>query len=114
MGKHVKLLDKYDGEVIEEKYNGIIERYEVKIRIMHFGEGTPSRGLLKTGIAKLYNKDPSLVFIRRAETRYGSPETIIEAHIYNSLNRAKLFEPEHLIKRDEESYKKITETQIQQ
>jgi small subunit ribosomal protein S24e len=55
-----------------------------------------------------------LVFIRRAETRYGSPETIIEAHIYNSLNRAKLFEPEHLIRRDEESYKKITETQTQQ
>jgi hypothetical protein len=39
MGKHVKLLDKYDGEVIEEKYNGIIERYEVKIKDHAFWRG---------------------------------------------------------------------------
>lgn len=111
MSKQVKLLDKYSAEVLEERYNGLVERIEVKIRLLHLGEGTPSRGLLKMGIAKLYNKDPSLVYIRKVESKYGSPESIIEAHIYSSQERAKLFEPEYIIKRDEESYKKVAGAQ---
>jgi small subunit ribosomal protein S24e len=111
MSKHVKILDKYDAEVVEEKYNKLIGRRELTIRILHLGEGTPSRGLLKIGIGKLYNKEPELVYIRKVESKFGLSETIIEAHIYDSIDRAKLFEPEHIVKRDEESLKKVTTTQ---
>lgn len=108
MSRYTRLLDKYDVEIIEEKYNKLIERYEVILKVLHTGEGTPSRGLLKVGIAKLYNKEPDLVYIRKAETSHGNPETLIEAHIYNSRDRARLFEPEYTIKRDEESMRKVS------
>ena len=108
-GKHVKILEKYDAEIIEEKFNPLIERLEVSLKIIHMGEGTPSRGVLKLEIAKLYNKTPDLVYIRRVESNYGFCETLVEAHIYNSVERAKKFEPEHIIKRDEGSLKKVSQ-----
>lgn len=106
MSKHVRLLDKYDAVIIDEKYNKLIGRREVVMKIIHTNEGTPSRGLIKIGLGRLYGKEPNLVFIRRAESSYGFPETLIEAHIYDDLSRAKLFEPEHIIKRDEQSLQK--------
>lgn len=106
MGKHVKILEKYDAEIVEEKYNPLVERLELVLRVMHVNEGTPSRGLLKIGIAKLYGKDPDLVYIRRAKSTRGFCETVVEAHIYNNAERAKKFEPEYIVKRDEESLKK--------
>lgn len=108
MSKHVKLLDKYDAVIFEETYNKLIGRYEVRLRILHTNEGTLSRGLLKQGLSKLYNRDPSLVFIRKAESRFGFPETMVEAHIYDNIERAREFEPEYIIKRDEKSFQKVS------
>mgnify|MGYP001772651058 CR=1 FL=1 len=111
MGKHVKIMDKHDAEIVEERYNPLIDRLEVVLRVVHFNEGTPSRGVLKSEIAKIYGKDPHLVYIRRVQSTYGLCETTVEAHIYNSLERAKKFEPEYIAKRDEESLKKTSTTQ---
>jgi len=52
MSKQVKLLDKYSAEVLEERYNGLVERIEVKIRLLHLGEGTPSRRTIENGNSK--------------------------------------------------------------
>lgn len=103
MSRHIRLLDKYDAEIVEEKYNLLVERYEVLLRVIHIGEGSPSRGLMKQAIAKIYRVDPGLVYIRKIETSYGFPQTIIEAHVYRDQGRARLFEPEYVVKRDEES-----------
>lgn len=111
MNRHVRLLDKYDAVIVDERYNKLIGRYEVVLKIIHVNEGTPSRGLIKIGLGKLYGKEPNLVFIRRAESSYGFPETIVEAHIYDDLSRAKLFEPEYIIKRDEQSIQKLSSSQ---
>jgi len=104
----VRILDRYDAEVVEERYNPLIRRLEVVLRVIHVGEGTPSRGALKTGIAKLYNRDPSLVYIRKAESKYGFCETLIEAHVYDDAERARKFEPKYIVERDEESLKKMS------
>mgnify|MGYP001772545182 CR=1 FL=1 len=109
MSKQVKLLEKYDVEIIEERYNPLIGRLEVKLRVHHVYEGTPSRGLIKLGLAKLYGRDANLVYIRSVYTEYGIPTSVVEAHIYDSAERAKKFEPEHIIKRDEESMSKVSE-----
>lgn len=108
MGKHVRILDKYDAEIVEEKYNPLAKRLEVVLKVVHVGEGTPSRGVLKAGIAKLYGKDPGLVYIRKAESKYGFCETLVEAHVYDDVERSKKFEPKYIIQRDEESLKKTS------
>jgi small subunit ribosomal protein S24e len=114
MSKHIRLLDKYDCEVVEERYNPLIRRRELVLRVFHGGEGTPSRGLLKKAIASLYNADLNTVYIRSIKTEYGMCASRVEVHIYDSPERARAFEPEYIIKRDEESLSKLAQTQTSQ
>ena len=103
----MRLLDKYDCEVVEEHYNPVIGRREVVLNVFHGNEGTPSRGLLKKAIASLYNVDVNLVYIRSIVTERGSSVSRVELHIYDNPERTRAFEPEYIIKRDEESLSKI-------
>ncbi|MEM2025061.1 MAG: 30S ribosomal protein S24e [Desulfurococcaceae archaeon] len=109
MVKRIKILDKYDGEVVEERHNPLVGRIEIVFKLVHLGEGTPSRGVLKKELARLYGKPSDLVYIRKVGTEYGICETTVEAHLYESEDRAKKFEPNYLAKRDEESLNKITD-----
>lgn len=105
--KHIRLLNKYDAEIAEEKYNPLIGRREIVLRIYHAKESTPSRGLIKAELSKIYNKSSDLVYVRRIKSEYGSPTTRVEVYIYDNIERAKKFEPKHIIKRDEESSSKL-------
>lgn len=106
MGKTIS-LDKYPAEIVEERYNPLIKRLEVQIRVTHLNEGTPSRGILKKAIASYYGKNEKLVVIREVKTEYGLHVSTVKAHLYDSEDRLRLFEPEYLLKRDEESLAKI-------
>lgn len=101
-------LDKYSGVVVEEKYNPLVRRIELKIKVAHAGEGTPNRGLLRQALAKAYGRSVSLVYVRSIKTEYGLGVSLVEAHIYESEERARLFEPEFIIKRNEEALQKIS------
>ncbi|MEM0506813.1 MAG: 30S ribosomal protein S24e [Thermosphaera sp.] len=110
MVKTIK-LDKYMGEVVEERYNPLIKRVEVVIRIGHPGEGTPSKGLLRIALSKHYGKPVEQVIIRSLETEFGVQVSRVEAHVYDDASRVKLFEPEYIIKRNDESLQKIQQSQ---
>ncbi len=101
MAKVIKIGDEYQGEVVNEKYNPLIKRLELDIRIAHIGKGTPSRGILRKAIAEAYNVDIEKVYVRKIESEFGWGVTRVEVHIYDSPDRAKLFEPEYVIKRNE-------------
>jgi len=107
----VRLLGKYDCEVVVEHYNPLVGRREVVLNVFHGGEGTPSRGLLKKAIASLYNVDVNLVYIKSIATERGLGISRVELHIYDNPERARAFEPEYIVKRDEESLSKILQTQ---
>ena len=101
MAKIIKIGEEYQGEVVNERYNPLIKRLELDIRIAHIGKGTPSRGILRKAIADAYNVDINRVYVRKIESEFGWGVTRVEAHIYDSPERAKLFEPEYIIKRNE-------------
>ncbi len=109
MSKYVKLANKYDAEIVEEKYNALIGRIEVLLKLSHLGEGTPARALIKQELARIYNKEPELVFIRKIHTEHGLPVSFIEAHVYDNTERARKFEPEYIVKRDEESLSRFSQ-----
>ncbi len=94
-------IGEYTGEVVEERYNPLIKRKEVVIRIAHIGKSTPSRGLIRMEVAKYYNVEVDRTYIRKIETEYGMGVSKIYVHIYDSVERAKEFEPEYIIKRNE-------------
>lgn len=100
MSKTIK-IGEFTGEIIEEKYNPLIKRREIIIRITHIGKSTPSRGLLRVEVAKHYNVEVEKTFVRNIDTDYGIGVSTAYIHIYDDLERAKKFEPEHIIKRNE-------------
>jgi len=102
MGKMI-MLGEFSGEIVEEKYNPLIKRREVIIRIAHIGKSTPPRGLIRLEIAKLCNAEIERVYVRKIKTEYGMGVTQAYIHIYDDPSRAKRFEPEHIIRRNEYS-----------
>jgi small subunit ribosomal protein S24e len=100
MGKTIS-IGEFSGEIVEDKYNPLIKRREVVIRIAHIGKSTPSRGLVRHEVAKAYNVDVNLVYVREIRTEYGMGVSNAVIHIYESVERAKQFEPPHIIKRNE-------------
>jgi ribosomal protein S24E len=45
-------------------------------------------------------KDATLVFIKKMETKTGTRKAVGIANIYDSLEHAKLIEPEYIVKRN--------------
>ncbi|MEM2234304.1 MAG: 30S ribosomal protein S24e [Desulfurococcaceae archaeon] len=99
----ITIAEGYEGGVIEEKYNPLIKRREVIVRVFHSGRGTPSRGLIRQALANAYGVSTNCVYIRRIISEKGMNSTIVEAHVYESSEKAKVFEPEYIIKRNEVS-----------
>lgn len=99
--KTIKIGDEYLGEVVSDRYNPLIKRREVIIKISHIGKGTPSRGIVRKAIADAYEKPIECVYVRKIISEFGWGVTKVEAHIYDSPDKAKLYEPDYIIKRNE-------------
>ncbi len=83
-------------DILEEKKNPLIDRLELKVRIEHFGKGTPNRLEIKSKIAALKNADEKLVIVRYLESHYGKSYTIAKIHIYDDTEEMKYFTPFHI------------------
>ncbi|MGC9108110.1 MAG: 30S ribosomal protein S24e [Infirmifilum sp.] len=90
-----------DIKVIKDRFNKLIPRQEIIVEINHFGSGTPSRQQIaervKNALAIPANK---VVVVRKAVTAYGSYVTRALLHVYDSIERAKAFEPKYILKRN--------------
>ena len=52
-------------------------------------------------IANAYEKPIGCVYVRKIISEFGWGVTKVEAHIYDSPDKAKLYEPDYIIKRNE-------------
>jgi len=100
LGKQLQ-LGEYTAEIVKEWYNPLVKRKELIVRIAHIGRTTPSRGLIRVELAKAYGVDVERVYVRKIDTEYGMGVSNVEVHIYDTPERAKAFEPPHVIKRNE-------------
>lgn len=88
-------------KIISEKSNPLLERREIQFLIGHNQTGsTPPRLEIKKAIADTLKIDGNLVFVKKIETKTGTQTAVGFANVYNSLEKAKLIEPEHIIKRN--------------
>ncbi len=108
MAKNIKIGEEYSGEVVKEVYNPLVKRLEIVVKVSHIGKGTPSRGLVRKAIADTYDVDINRVYVRKIESEYGWGVTSIVVHIYDTPERAKLFEPKHIIARNERATELMT------
>ncbi len=88
-------------KILSETENKLLKRKEVVFQVEHSQTGsTPPRTEVKEALAKALKKDANLIFIKKMETKTGTRTAIGTANIYDSLEHAKLIEPEYIVKRN--------------
>jgi small subunit ribosomal protein S24e len=97
--KVARLKEGAELRVVSERFNNLIRRLEVEALVAHQGMPTPSREELVEVLGRLYSKSPELVVVRKIESEYGMGMSRVYAHLYESLDRLKLYEPEYILKR---------------
>lgn len=88
-------------KVTTKKRNPLLKRTEVAFEVEH-GEtgGTPSRFEVRKNLAAALKAKLELVYLKRVETRTGANTALGEANVYESVEQAKLVEPEHIVTRN--------------
>ena len=86
----------FEIEIIEEKKNPIIDRIELKVRIDHYGNGTPNRLEVKKKVASLQGSDEKLTIIKNIQTYFGSTQDLAELYVYDNEKELQFFEPFHI------------------
>ncbi|MEM2937453.1 MAG: 30S ribosomal protein S24e [Candidatus Bathyarchaeia archaeon] len=88
-------------KILSETENPLLNRKEIAFKVEHDQTGsTPPRTEVKEAIAKALKTDSNLVFIKKIETKTGTRKAVGIANVYDSVEHAKLIEPEYVIKRN--------------
>jgi small subunit ribosomal protein S24e len=83
------------------KDNPLLKRKEVGFTIVSGPkEKTPPRLDVKKALAIEMKLGDDVVFIKRMRTKTGTSITVGAANVYQSVNQAKLVEPEYIRKRN--------------
>ncbi|MEM1514660.1 MAG: 30S ribosomal protein S24e [Candidatus Bathyarchaeia archaeon] len=87
-------------KILSNKRNELLKRSEVIFTLSHEGGPTPSRVEARRDLANTLHVNDDKVYIKKMETATGTTITVGEAHIYDSLDQAKILEPKHIIIRN--------------
>ena len=88
-------------KIVSKEQNPLMKRKEVTFSVEHAQTGgTPTRGEVRKQLATLLKTDLELVYVKQLETKTGTMVAIGEANAYDSVEQAKLVEPEHIIARN--------------
>lgn len=85
-------------KITSQEQNLLLKRKEITFEVEHKKTGgTPSRLEVRKELASKLKRDTELVYVKRMETRTGTMTAVGEAVAYDSVEQAKLMEPEHII-----------------
>jgi len=87
-------------KVISEKENQLLKRKEIHFQLRHDAAATPPRMEIRRAVADALKANIDLIFVKRCVTRPGMHTAIGVATLYDSLDQAKLIEPEYIVKRN--------------
>jgi len=88
-------------EIVSEKENPFLKRREVHFKVNHEQRGsTPPRLEVRNAIANALKAKLDLVFVKKFETKTGTHTAVGLANVYDSLDQARLVEPEYIIERN--------------
>ena len=94
-------------KIVEEKENPFLERKELKIKIIHKGEATPSKASVEEIISKRFGVDVSHIIIDYIFTETGKAESLAKVKVYKKPVRK-------VEKKEEAKEKQKEETQQQE
>jgi len=93
-------------EVVEKMDNKLLNRMEVRFRVVHTGKKTPERELVKNDLAEMFKVKKEQVIVDHIKTKFGVQESIGYAKVYKTVDDAGKVEPEYLLKRNKAAPKK--------
>ena len=96
-------IDLGDGvwaEIARDFYNPLVKRRELSLIIHHVGKPTPMKINLRLAISEKMGTPIQHVYVRSVDTEYGVGRSRAVVHIYDSVDRALLYEPKHIIDRN--------------
>ena len=88
-----------DIKIVKDLDNKLLNRKELDFTVEYEGP-TPSRADVRKKLAALMNKDVNLVMVQRMESEYGHQLAKGYAKVYESADRMKQIEPEHVLLRN--------------
>jgi small subunit ribosomal protein S24e len=80
--------------------NLLLSRTEVRFVILHEGEGTPKRELVRSELAEKLNVKKENIMVNDMHSSFGTRKTIGYAKIYKSIEDAKKGEADPILKRN--------------
>jgi len=88
-------------KITQQQYNPLLKRREVTFNVEHTQtKGTPPRLEIRRTLAEMLKTNPDLVYVKRIETKAGTMLAVGQANAYDSVEQAKLVEPEYIISRN--------------
>ncbi|MCL2863606.1 MAG: 30S ribosomal protein S24e [Methanimicrococcus sp.] len=86
-------------KIIKNLENKLLNRSELDFTVEYEGP-TPSRADVRKKLAALLNKDVNLVIVQRMSSEFGHPLVKGYVKIYETEERMKQIEPEHILQRN--------------
>ena len=86
-------------DIKNQRRNELLKRNEIIFEVSQ-KKGTPTRNEIKNKISNILNLDIEKVIIIKSKTKTGSLKTIVNAHIYDSVEQLKYVEAKHIINRN--------------
>ncbi len=94
-------VNKMEVEITKENENQLLRRKEVFFKLLHKEEGaSPSRAETRNALIKALKCSPNLLVIDKMRTEFGKRETVGYVKVYESEDRLKEIEREHILKRN--------------
>ncbi len=86
--------------ILVEKDNKLFDRREYVIEVEHPGEATPKRDEVKEAIATMLNVPKENLILKKIESTFGLPKTIVYVRYYKDINVALQVENKHILRRN--------------
>jgi small subunit ribosomal protein S24e len=87
-------------EIQSKTDNLLLERTEVRFVILHEGEGTPKRDLVRSELSEKLNAKKETIMIDFMRSSFGARKTIGYAKIYKTIEDVKAGETDPILKRN--------------
>ena len=87
-------------EIQSKTDNILLGRTEVHFVILHEGEGTPKRDLVRSELAEKLNAKKETIMVDFMRSSFGIRKTVGYAKIYKSIEDAKAGESDPILKRN--------------
>lgn len=87
-------------KIVSDRVNRLVGRRELRVVLDHPGSSTPSRREVIEKLRELLSlSERQVVIVRKILTEYGLGRSSALVHVYDDPERAKQFEPPHLLRK---------------